>query len=247
MTKFVQRTKAPKKGEKFYSTQCPFAGGKYDMFDKHKEYQGNCTHYAYSRMSEVMGKKSGLPTCNAGKWYEETKFPKGKTPKVGAVIEFKHTKKSGGHVGYIEEIKPNGDLIASMSGWNTYLWKTRTLKKSKGYVYSDYELVGFIYCPFELEVKEHYKGEYPKLPTRGYFYYKYDKKKKKCVIVDKGAEVKKLQKLLNWANDCNLKVDGILGKDTDEQIRAYQKKYGLKVDGKFGKDCLNKAKAIKKY
>lgn len=94
--------------------------------------------------------------------------------------------------------------------------------------------------------KKNYTGEYPKLPTRGYFYYKYDKKKKKYVIVDKGPEVVKLQKLLNWANDAKNKVDGKLGEDTDEQIRIYQKKYGLVIDGKFGKKCLAKAKTIKK-
>lgn len=99
---------------------------------------------------------------------------------------------------------------------------------------------------FNPNEKKNYTGEYPKLPTRGYFYYKYDKKKKKYVIVDKGAEVVKLQKLLNWANDAKIKTDGLLGKDTDKQIRAYQKKYGLVVDGKFGKKCLAKAKTIKK-
>lgn len=242
MTKFVERTKAPKRGDKWYSTQCPFAGGDYDMFDKHKKYQGNCTHYAYSRMSEVMGKKSGLPTSDAGGWYAKTKFPKGPTPKVGAVIEWRHKNKKGGHVGFVERIKSNGDLVVSMSGWNTFLWKTRTLSKSKNYCYSDYELVGFIYCPIEFE--EHYKGAYPKLPLRGYFYYKYDKKKKKYVIVDKGEEVKKLQKFLNWANGCHLEIDGKLGKDTSKQIEVFQKNNGLKVDSKYGKNCLKKAKTI---
>ena len=99
---------------------------------------------------------------------------------------------------------------------------------------------------FELNEKKHYTGEYPKLPLRGYFYYKYDKKKKKYVIVDKGPEVVKLQKLLNWANDAKNKVDGYLGEDTSDEIGVYQNKYGLEEDFKFGKACLNKAKTIKK-
>lgn len=94
--------------------------------------------------------------------------------------------------------------------------------------------------------KKNYTGEYPKLPLRGYFYYKYDKKKKKYVIVDKGPEVVKLQKLLNWANDAKNKVDGYLGEDTSNEIGVYQDKYGLEEDFKFGKDCLAKAKTIKK-
>lgn len=94
--------------------------------------------------------------------------------------------------------------------------------------------------------KKNYTGEYPKLPLRGYFYCKYDKKKKKYVIVDKGPEVVKLQKLLNWANDAKNKVDGYLGEDTSNEIGAYENKYGLEEDFKFGKKCLAKAKTIKK-
>lgn len=139
----AERTKAPKKGDKFYSTSNPFAGTKYDMFKN----KGNCTHYAYGRMSEAMGKKSGLPTCNAENWIKKVSktFKTGKTPKVESVIVYKHTKKSGGHVAFVERIKSNGDLVLTMSGWKTYIWKQKTVTKKLGYVYSDYKLLGFIY------------------------------------------------------------------------------------------------------
>lgn len=231
--KFTKRTTAPKKGQEYYSTLNPFAGGKYDMFDKHTKYQGNCTHYAWGRFSEIIKTKCVLPCSNAGTWYERTHYEKGKTPRVGAVIEYKHKNKSGGHVGIVEEIKSNGDLVLSMSGYNSFLFKLRTVSPKNNYCYSDYKLVGFIYSPFKFE--ESYKGTYPKLPIRGYF-----------KLNDKGEQVKNLQKLLNWLNGCKLTIDGILGTKTITQIEKFEDKYKLAIDGRFGKKCLAKAKEITK-
>lgn len=231
--KFTKRTTAPKKGDKFYSNLNPFVGGNFDMFDKHTKYQGNCTHYAWSRFSEIIGTKCVLPTSNAGTWYGKTHYEKGKTPKVGAVIEWKHKNKSGGHVGIVEEIKSNGDLIISMSGWNTFLFKVKEVSKSNNYCYSDYSLNGFIYSPIKFE--ETYKGTFPTLPLRGYF-----------KLNDKGNQVKNLQKLLNWLNDCNLVVDGILGAKTTTQVGKFQSANKLTLDHKFGKKCLEVSKNITK-
>lgn len=82
----------------------------------------------------------------------------------------------------------------------------------------------------------------PKLPQRGYFWGTDTKK----VIHDRGSEVGKLQKFLNWACGLNIKVDNALGPDTTSAIKTYQKMYGLKVDGNFGPACLAKAKTIEK-
>lgn len=233
--KFIKRTIAPTKGNEFYATLNPFYGGKYSMFDKHTKYQGNCTHYAWGRFSEIIGTKCQLPTSNAGTWYDKTKYSKGKTPKLGAIIEYKHKTKTGGHVGIVEEIKSNGDLVLSMSGYNTFLFKLRTVSKKDNYCYSDYKLVGFIYPPKEFETEKHYEGEYPKLPLRGYF-----------KSGDKGTEVKKLQKLLNWCNGTKLTCDGIFGKSTNTQVGKFQTNNKLTVDYKFGKKCIAKAKEITK-
>lgn len=97
--------------------------------------------------------------------------------------------------------------------------------------------------PPTISEKKGYTGTFPKLPSRGYFYYNPKTPKK---IYDKGTQVKNLQKLLNWANGCKLKVDGYYGEDSFEQVEIFQKTYGLKVDKLFGKDCLAKAKTIKK-
>ena len=80
-----------------------------------------------------------------------------------------------------------------------------------------------------------YTGTFPTLPKRGWFQ-----------KGDKGAQVSNLQRLLNWAIDETLIVDGELGPATVEAIRDYQRQYGLKVDGGFGSECLKKAKTIKK-
>ena len=89
------------------------------------------------------------------------------------------------------------------------------------------------------DTKKHYEGVYPKLPARGYFYYP-------GYIVDKGIQVKNLQKLLNWASNTKLDIDGYLGPDTKKAIIIYQKQYGLVQDGCFGPACLAKAKTITK-
>lgn len=63
---------------------------------------------------------------------------------------------------------------------------------------------------------------------------------------DKGTEVTKLQKFLNWFGNYGLVVDGDCGIKTSTAIKDYQKKVGVTVDGYFGSASLVKAKAYKK-
>lgn len=81
--------------------------------------------------------------------------------------------------------------------------------------------------------KKSYGGTFPKLPLRGYF--------RKG---DKGAQVKNLQRLLNWINRDELSIDGIIGDKTISAVRLAQKRLGLAQDGLFGRATL---KACKKY
>ena len=60
----------------------------------------------------------------------------------------------------------------------------------------------------------------------------------------RGADVKHVQKFLNWCIDSKLDVDGVCGGLTDKAIRKYQQQYGLKVDGVFGSQSKKKAEAI---
>lgn len=82
-----------------------------------------------------------------------------------------------------------------------------------------------------------YKSALPKIPQRGFF--------KKG---DKGAEVKKLQKVLNWANSgrivANLKVDGVVGPLTISAVSFFEEIHHLTIDGEFGPKCLAKIKSM---
>jgi peptidoglycan hydrolase-like protein with peptidoglycan-binding domain len=86
-----------------------------------------------------------------------------------------------------------------------------------------------------VSVKKTYSGTFPKLHSRGYF--------KKG---DKGTQVERLQKFLNWFGDYKLDPDGIFGNKTLAAVMDFQKKNNLDIDGLFGKESLKKAKSIKK-
>ncbi len=64
---------------------------------------------------------------------------------------------------------------------------------------------------------------------------------------DRGTEVIKLQKFLNWFGNYGLAVDGINGPKTALAVAAFQKKVGITVDRVFGSASLAKAKAYKKF
>lgn len=72
-----------------------------------------------------------------------------------------------------------------------------------------------------------YKNALPQIPKRGYFQ-----------KGDKGEEVKKLQKALNWANSGrivdNLVVDGEVGPLTISAVSFFQEINHITIDGQFG-------------
>lgn len=83
-----------------------------------------------------------------------------------------------------------------------------------------------------------YPGQFPTRPSRGYFQ-----------RYDKGAEVVKLQKLLEWlVPNCLPKYgcDGDIGSETLGAVKKAQKLLGVKVDGFYGKDTEKAAKAYKR-
>lgn len=84
--------------------------------------------------------------------------------------------------------------------------------------------------------KQGYHGEFPILPKRGWF-----------ASGDKGEQVKRLQRFLNWYGE-NLKVDGEVGRLTINAVRDFQQNEnnGLKVDGAFGKESLARAKTVRR-
>ena len=60
----------------------------------------------------------------------------------------------------------------------------------------------------------------------------------------KGADVKHVQKFLNWCIKAGLTVDGICGTKTVAAIKKFQKQYNLKVDGIFGAKSKSKAESL---
>lgn len=109
--------------------------------------------------------------------------------------------------------------IGKKSGYNARKWTKHGKLK-----YIDYS---------DQVTKTTYQGTFPKLPIGG-----------SLKRGSKGTQVKYLQKFLNWANGCNLEIDGSCGALTEAQIKVFQKANGLKVDGKFGPASLKKAKTI---
>lgn len=78
---------------------------------------GNCTWWAYSRASEVLGEML-TPDLrgNAGSWWECNKkgnfYPYGQTPKAGSIVVY------SSHVAFVEKVV-DGQIYVSESGWQT--------------------------------------------------------------------------------------------------------------------------------
>lgn len=144
-----KRTSYPSSDNPFFfsSKYNPFVGTPYGP----PALTHNCTWYAYGRFAEIMGKKPvGLPTGNASQWYSScTAFERGRTPKLGAVVCWSYTDDPFGHVAIVEEIKPNGDIVTSNSGWRGGKFWMQTWTKASGYQGGHMVLQGFIYQPKE--------------------------------------------------------------------------------------------------
>lgn len=168
MAKFQPRMSQPSSTNKYYIHYT--AGGLSTCIKVNKNWTlPNCVGYAQGRLLEMMGATAvnwKLPACNAEDWMERAKqngLKTGQTPKLGAIICWAKGKVANGadgagHVAVVEEIKPNGDIVISQSGYRNYngaywanFW-TKTITKSSGYSFgSAYKFRGFIYCPIEFE------------------------------------------------------------------------------------------------
>ena len=83
--------------------------------------------------------------------------------------------------------------------------------------------------------KKGYSGAFPSLPKKGYL----------CKG-DKGEQVKRLQRFLNWFGGYGLDVDGSFGALTKKAVEKFQKAAKIKIDGYFGEESLRAAKAVTK-
>ena len=112
---------------------------------------GNCTYYAYSRFSEIMGEEaSTISHGDACQWWDDSYgYKKGQEPRLGAIAVWQYgNSDSLGHVAIVERIEENGDIVISQGGWSNCDWYSNdTISAENGYAldYSNGHLLGFIY------------------------------------------------------------------------------------------------------
>lgn len=181
--------------------------------------------------NEVGVLKTLIPKyCNVGdtrKWYKAKGLLKS-TPSAGDLgIVMK--KGAGQHIFIVEYV--SGNKVHTVEG----NLSDKVKRNTRTIGYNEKSGNGLLFCKVQWNESKTYPGEFPKLPSRGYF--------KKG---DKGPEVKKLQKFYNWALDVKLQVDGSYGSITKDVAVRFEQLVGTKANGQFGKNDLAKAKEFKK-
>lgn len=121
---FKQRTSAPSGTEKFWTR--PEHGG-LNLCIQVRDNGSvipNCTGYAYGRfLEEAHLSQCRLSRANAENWFGNADgYPRGSTPKLGAVMCWRKgstsTSTDGyGHVAIVEQINPDGSVECSMSNY----------------------------------------------------------------------------------------------------------------------------------
>lgn len=107
----------------------------------------NCVGYAWGRVYEYSGIRPTLSRGDADGWYNYTQdgYPRGSTPKLGAVICFDHPS-SGGHVAVVEEIVDANTIYTSESDYYGYRFRYRKRTNNGNWGQdSSYTFQGFIY------------------------------------------------------------------------------------------------------
>ena len=89
---------------------------------------------------------------------------------------------------------------------------------------------------------EHWTGNYPTLPGRGYFIKGdgYD------TYVSFQNQIKYIQEYMNWAIGSKLDIDGCYGPATVKAVKAFQKVVNITQDGSYGQQTLARAKSFEK-
>lgn len=226
--KFEKRTSSPSIANKFYLKAGKTGYNRAMEINKvTHSCLPNCCGLVHGRWLESQGqtnykKYDKLCVGNADSYYKKNDgYERGQTARLGAIICF--SKKGGsGHVAFVEEIKNNGDIVTSNSGYNGSRFFMKTLKKSNNYKYGTlYSMQGFIYSP----VKFDEVFNLIRLLKKGH----------------KGDDVKELQKELKKRGyDIGKNgVDSIFGKDTEKAVKKFQTNNKLKDDGIVGKNTAH--------
>jgi hypothetical protein len=188
-------------------------------------------------------KSNGVPDIGDAKFYEvcTKKSSNFKTLQTGEIVHMK------GHVGVAVISNGKRQVIEATAGWKKNkvvlsdigLDGTRSLNGKKNGKWTGHGFSPYV----NYDAKERtYPGEFPKLPSRGYFYYPGVPKK----AIDTGEEVKKLQRFLNWAIGSKLSIDGSYGPACKKAVIKFEREVGTVDNGCFGKKDLAAAKKFEK-
>lgn len=194
------------------------------------------TECSVERMIEDCFKPKGI-------WKEDGRI----TPKQGWIITYNwddSTQPNDGwadHIGLVKEVR-NG-VITVIEGNYGGVVRERQIKVGDGRI-RGYAVPKYSGATVKIpETKESgYTGTFPPLPARGYY------KLGDGYITNIGmkAEIKNVQKLLNWVNNGHISVDGEYGKNTTAACKLAQTNLKVYPDGLFGRQTLAAAKAYKK-
>lgn len=154
-TKFKPRTRAPSMSDPLWRHTS--VGGKNEcILIKNGSCIPNCVGYAWGRFYEIIGQRPTLSKNNAESWYPYIAdgYRRSPIPALGAVACWSKGvvgvgSDGAGHVAIVEEIKANGDIVTSNSGYGSSRFWMQTFKKANGYAMSGYKFQGFILPPVD--------------------------------------------------------------------------------------------------
>lgn len=185
----------------------------------------NCVGYAAGRFNEIIGQPKFVYfqyPPNAEDFYDTAVaagLKVGSTPQLGAIIVWAKGKTwtsadGAGHVAVVEEIKSDGSIITSESGYGcaSPFWTSHRYKENGNWGQSTaYRFLGFIYQPE-------------------------DQTQQRCIKKgDKGADVELMQARLAAKGYLRRnEVDGDFGVITLGALLAFQLEHSLDVDGICG-------------
>lgn len=149
MASFEIRTEAPSSDNAYYYANNPFYASGYGL--------PNCTCYAWGRFWECQGSEGSRPTLslnNAEDWWGYTSdgYERGQTPKPGAIICWRlgvagNSSDGAGHVEFVEKVNDDGTIVTTGSGYNSFLFRTKTRSDDGNWGGGSYGFQGFIYNP----------------------------------------------------------------------------------------------------
>lgn len=223
---FKPRLTKPEAGNPYYNR---LANGGYSgailgsPTDKGCNVLANCVGYAAGRFNEIIGRGKFVYfqyPPNAEDFYDTAiaaGLEVGTKPQLGAIIVWSKGKTwtsadGAGHVAVVEEIKSDGSIITSESGYGcaSPFWTSHRYRESGNWGQSTaYRFLGFIYQP-----------EQPERVVK---------------LGDQGADVELLQERLTKLGYLPQgQTDGIFGKITLGAVCGFQLQHDLEVDGIVG-------------